>query len=87
LTEYQTIRTDTPPILAVEDGELVIKLIFGEQTFVAGVGDGRWFFSQVVAKLVDPALLVTQQIKDAAALSSHPSSVTTSAISLASPND
>ena len=54
--EYQTLRTNVPPVLAVENGELVIKIILGEQTFVAGVGDGSWFFSQVVTKLVDPAL-------------------------------
>ena len=53
---YQTIRTPNPPVLAVENGELVIKIILGEQTFVAGVGDGSWFFGQVVTKLVDPAL-------------------------------
>jgi hypothetical protein len=56
MTEYQTLRTNTPPVLAIESGELVVKLIFGDQTFVAGVGDGSYFFSQVVAKLVDPAL-------------------------------
>lgn len=56
MTEYQEQRTHIPPVLAIENGELVIKIIFGEQTFVAGVSDGRWFFSQVVAKLVDPAL-------------------------------
>ena len=54
--EYQTLRTNVPPVLAVENGELVIKIILGEQTFVAGVGDGAWFFGQVVTKLVDPAL-------------------------------
>ena len=54
--EYQTLRTNVPPVLAVENGELVIKIILGNQTFVAGVGDGAWFFSQVVTKLVDPAL-------------------------------
>jgi hypothetical protein len=53
---YQTIRSDNPPVLAIEDGKLVVKIIMGEQTFVAGVGDGSYFFSQVVAKLVDPAL-------------------------------
>ena len=54
--EYQTLRTNVPPVLAVENGELVIKIILGKQTFVAGVGDGAWFFGQVVTKLVDPAL-------------------------------
>jgi type IV secretory pathway TrbD component len=56
VTEYQSLRTNVPPVLAIENGELVVKLIFGDQTFVAGVGDGSWFFSQVVTKLVDPAL-------------------------------
>lgn len=55
-TGYRTIRSDIPPVIAVENGELVIKIILGEQTFVAGVGDGAWFFGQVVTKLVDPAL-------------------------------
>lgn len=58
---YRTVHTNTPPVLAVEDGRLVIKLIAGDLTVVAGVGDGRYFFSQVVSKLVDPALLARHE--------------------------
>jgi hypothetical protein len=54
---YQAVTTNTPPVIRVINGALFIEIIFGEQTFRAPVGDGRWFFSQVVAKLVDPALL------------------------------
>jgi len=54
---YRTERTHVAPIVTVQDGELVVKLVFGDTTYVAGVGDGRHFFSQVVAQLVDPALL------------------------------
>lgn len=61
MTEYRTIRTAVPPVLAVEDGRLVVKLVAGELTVIAGVGDGRWFFDQVVAKLVDPALLAQHE--------------------------
>lgn len=56
MTEYREHRTHVPPVLALENGELVIKLMFGDQTYVAGVGDGQHFFSQVIDKLVDPAL-------------------------------
>lgn len=55
--EYQTIHTPVPPVFVVENDRLVIKLIHGNLTLVADVGDGRWFFSQIVAKLIDPALL------------------------------
>lgn len=61
---YRTVRTNVPPVLAIEDGELVIKLIDGPLTLVAGVGDGKWFFGQVVAKLVDPALVAQQTLHD-----------------------
>lgn len=54
---YQTIVSDTPPVLRVIDGELFVEIIFDGGTSVrAGVGNGAWFFSQVVEKLVDPAL-------------------------------
>lgn len=56
MTEYRTIRTNIPPVIAIEDGEVVIKLIVGATTYVAGIGDGSYFFGQVVAKIVDPAL-------------------------------
>lgn len=58
---YQTIRTNVPPVLALEDGRLVIKLIQGDLTMVADVGDGRFFFHQVVEKLIDPALTSAAQ--------------------------
>lgn len=58
---YQTIRTNVPPVLAVEDGRLVIKLMQGDLTMIADVGDGRYFFHQVVDKLVDPALVKAAQ--------------------------
>ncbi len=57
MTEYQVLTTNTPPVLRVIDGALFIEIIFGEQTFRAPLGSGQYFFSQVVAKLVDPALL------------------------------
>jgi hypothetical protein len=53
---YQTKTTTTPPVIRQIDGALFIEIIFGEQTFRAPVGNGQYFFSQVVAKLVDPAL-------------------------------
>ncbi len=56
MTEYQVITTQTPPVIRVIDGKVFIEVIFGEQTFRAPVGDGAWFVSQVVEKLVAPAL-------------------------------
>lgn len=58
---YQTIHTPTPPVLALEDGRLVLKVTHGELTIVADLGDGRYFFSQIVEKLIDPALLAHAQ--------------------------
>ncbi len=58
---YAEIRTNVPPVLALEDGRLVIKLIDGDTTMVADVGDGRFFFAQVVEKLIDPALKLAAQ--------------------------
>lgn len=58
MTEYQTITTDTPPVLRLIDGALFVEVICGEMTMRAPVGDGRFFFSQVVEKLLNPALLV-----------------------------
>lgn len=55
-TEYRVTRTHIPPVLALEDGRLVVKLIAGNLTLVAPLGDGAWFFHQLVEKLVDPAL-------------------------------
>ena len=54
---YTEIRTDNPPVLALEGGELVIKIINGSTTMVAKVGDGRYFFGQVIEMLINPALL------------------------------
>ena len=57
MTEYTTIISDTPPVLRVINGEIFVEIIFdGGTTVRASVGDGSWFFSQVVTKLVDPAL-------------------------------
>lgn len=70
MTDYETRCTNVPPVLAIEDGRLVIKLIDGPLTLIAEVGDGRYFFSQVVAKLVDPALAA--QVRDAKVLWSYP---------------
>lgn len=61
---YRTHRTHVPPTLAIKDGELVVQLMFGNDTYEAGVGDGRFFFSQVVDKLIDPALLKSSPRKD-----------------------
>lgn len=54
--EYREIRTPVPPVIALEDGRLVIKVIAGNLTLVAPLGDGAWFFQQLVEKLVQPAL-------------------------------
>lgn len=54
--EYREIRTPVPPVIAIEDGKLVVKLTYGNMTLVAPLGDGAWFFHQLVEKLVDPAL-------------------------------
>lgn len=56
MTEYQVQTTNVPPVLRLIDGALYVDVIFGEQTFRAPIGSGQYFFSQVVAKLVDPAL-------------------------------
>ena len=56
MTEYQVQTTHVPPVLRLVDGVLHVEVIFGSQTFRAPVGDGRYFFSQLVEKLVDPAL-------------------------------
>lgn len=61
---YKTLRTHVPPVLAIKDGELVVRLMFGNDTYEAGVHDGRFFFSQVVDKLIDPALLKAFPRKD-----------------------
>lgn len=56
MTEYQVQATSVPPVIRLIEGALYVELIFGAQTFRAPIGDGRFFFSQVVEKLVDPAL-------------------------------
>jgi len=56
MTEYQVQTTHIPPVLRLIDGALYVEVIFGAETYRAPVGDGSWFFSQVVTKLVDPAL-------------------------------
>lgn len=53
---YRTIDVPTPPVLRVIDGQLCVEVTDGTTTLRAGVGDGSWFFGQVVDKLVDPAL-------------------------------
>lgn len=58
---YQEIKTNVPPVLALENGRLVIKLIAGDLTIAADVGNGQYFFSQIVEKLIDPALKLTEQ--------------------------
>jgi hypothetical protein len=78
MTEYQVQTTHVPPVLRLVDGVLHVEVIFGSQTFRAPVGDGRYFFSQLVEKLVDPALLIAQQVKDATALSPYPAGSVTS---------
>ena len=57
MTEYQVQTTHVPPVLRLINGALYVEVIFGSETYRAPVGDGRYFFSEVVAKLVDPALL------------------------------
>lgn len=54
--EYREIRTPVPPVIAFEDGKLVVKLTYGNTTMIAGIGDGAWFFHQLIENLVDPAL-------------------------------
>jgi hypothetical protein len=60
-TAYIVMRTQVPPVLEIENGRLVIKLVHENLTLIAEVGDGRFFFSQVIAKLVDPALLAAHK--------------------------
>lgn len=60
MTEYQVQTTHVPPVLRLIDGALYVEVIFGSETYRAPVGDGRRFFSEVIAKLVDPALLAAQ---------------------------
>ncbi len=57
MTEYQVQTTHIPPVLRLIDGALYVEVIFGSETYRAPIGDGRYFFSEVIAKLVDPALL------------------------------
>lgn len=83
MTEYQVQTTHVPPVLRLVDGVLHVEVIFGSQTFRAPVGDGRYFFSQLIEKLVDPALLTVQQMRDAGRLLSHPPKH----VDWASPND
>lgn len=58
--EYRTEFTETPPVLSVRDGHLIISLTNGPLTLEASVGDGRYFFSQVIEHLINPALLARQ---------------------------
>jgi hypothetical protein len=58
---YRELHTQVPPVLEIENGRLVIKLVHENLTLTADVGDGRFFFSQVIAKLVDPALLAAHK--------------------------
>lgn len=53
---YTELRTHIPPVLEIEDGRLVLKLIRGNLTLSAEVGDGAYFFRQLTDKLIDPAL-------------------------------
>jgi hypothetical protein len=55
------VRSAQPPVLALEDGKLLIKITHDNRTVVAEIGDGRWFFAQIVEKLLDPALLAQHQ--------------------------
>ena len=87
MTDYETRRTNVPPVLAIEDGRLVIKLIDGPLTLIAEVGDGRYFFSQVVAKLVDPALDVMAQLNDLQRKRNDTHPMISPGWPLASPND
>lgn len=57
---YKTLFTNVPPVLSVRDGHLIISLTNGPLTLEASVGDGRYFFSQVVEHLINPALLARQ---------------------------
>jgi hypothetical protein len=56
VTEYQRTDTPTPPLLVIVEGRVYVEVTNGSLTMRAPVGDGSWFFSQVVTKLVDPAL-------------------------------
>jgi hypothetical protein len=53
---YVEVKTHIPPVLMLEDGKLVVKLMYDNVTVTAGVGDGSYFFSRVVELLLNPAL-------------------------------
>jgi hypothetical protein len=61
------VRSAQPPVLALEDSKLLIKITHDNRTVVAEIGDGRWFFAQIVEKLLDPALLAQHQAVEFAA--------------------
>lgn len=55
-TCYRVVEVQVPALLVVRDGRQYIEIVDGQTTYRAPLGDGRWFFRQVVEKLVDPAL-------------------------------
>lgn len=61
-TLYRELRTQNPPVFAIENDELVVKITYEHMTITAGVGDGRYLFSQIVDKLLNPALLARHQM-------------------------
>jgi hypothetical protein len=60
--DYLEIKTHIPPVLMLEDGKLVVKLMYDNVTVTAGVGDGSYFFSRVVELLLNPALRAAYEI-------------------------
>lgn len=83
MTEYQVQTTHVPPVLRLIDGALYVEVIFGAETYRAPVGDGRYFFTQLVEKLVDPALQTMQNLREAGRLAAYYAEQT----DFASPND
>jgi hypothetical protein len=87
MTEYTTQTTTTPPVLREIDGTLYIEVISGPLTLRAPLGDGSWFFSQVVEKLVAPALRVAAESRSLAAREELAEQAQELDMGYASPND
>ena len=50
-----------PPVLVERDGRRYVQIIDGDVILCAPIGDGHWFFSQVVGKIVKPALVAYEK--------------------------
>lgn len=56
---HDTVKVQMPPVIRTVDGEMYVEVIYDNTLILAPIGDGSYFVSQVLERIIKPRLLTT----------------------------